>query len=76
MADWKVVNNRLQTRFPRALLCVALSLLLHLLLGLLIALLPPQEKVKRTQALRKGRLVKVVRTAARKKADAKKLHRL
>lgn len=35
-------------------------------------MMPPQEKVKRDKAARKARPVKVVRTAARKKADARK----
>lgn len=51
---------------------MALSFLLHVLLGLLILLIPPQEKMKRAKAARKARPVKVVRTAARKKADEQK----
>lgn len=73
MANWWLVNQGRQKRFPRVLFCLALSLLLHALLGLLILLIPPQEKVKRAKAVRKGRPVKVVRTAARKKADEKKV---
>ncbi|MBR5329998.1 MAG: hypothetical protein IKV13_00770, partial [Akkermansia sp.] len=63
------MNSQLQNRFGRVLLCVALSLLLHGVLGLLLLLLPPQEKVKRARVAHKSRAVKVVRTAARKKAD-------
>ena len=66
------MNERQQKRFSRVLLCVALSVLLHVLLGLLILLIPPQEKMKRPKAARKARPVKVVRTAARKKADEQK----
>lgn len=51
---------------------MALSVLLHVLLGLLILLIPPQEKVKRAKPARKARPMKVVRTAARKKADEQK----
>ena len=51
---------------------MALSVLLHVLLGLLILLIPPQEKVKRAKPARKARPVKVLRTAARKKADEQK----
>lgn len=72
VAHCEIVNQRPQKRFSRVLLCVALSILLHVLLGLLILLIPPQERVKRAKAARKARPVKVVRTAARKKADAKK----
>ena len=66
------MNERQQKRFSRVLLCVALSVLLHVLLGLLILLIPPQEKMKRAKAARKARPVKVLRTAARKKADEQK----
>lgn len=72
MADWGVVNSQQQKRVSRVLLCVALSVLLHVLLGLLILLIPPQEKVARGKLAHKGRAVKVVRTAARRKADEKK----
>ena len=51
---------------------MALSVLLHVLLGWLILLIPPQEKVKRAKFPRKARPVKVLRTAARKKADEQK----
>ena len=63
---------RRQTRFSRVLLCVALSVLLHVLLACLLLLLPPQETVKRQEKPRKARAVQVLRTAARKKADAQK----
>ena len=63
------MNSQLQNRYGRVLLCVALSLLLHGALGLILLLLPPQEKVKRARVAHKSRAVKVVRTAARKKAD-------
>ena len=63
---------RRQTRFSRVLLCVALSVLLHVLLACLLLLLPQQEKVKRQEKPRKARAVQVLRTAARKKADAQK----
>lgn len=72
MANWGVVNFQRQKRVSRVLLCVALSVLLHVLLGLLILLVPAQEKVARGKPVRKGRPVKVVRTAARKKADEQK----
>lgn len=58
-----------QKRLPRVLLCVALSLLLHVLLACLLLLLPQQEKVKRQERPRKARAVQVLRTEARKKAD-------
>ena len=63
------MNFRLQNRYGRVLLCVALSALLHGVLGMLLLLLPQQDEVKRTMAHHKSRAVKVVRTAARKKAD-------
>ena len=66
------MNFQLQNRYGRVLLCVALSLLLHGVLGLLLLLLPQQEKVKRARVAHKSRAVKVVRTAARKKADVAK----
>lgn len=66
------MNFRLQNRYGRVLLCVALSVLLHGVLGLLLLLLPPQKRVKRARVMHKARAVQVVRTAARKKADAAK----
>ena len=63
------MNFRLQNRYGRVLLCVALSALLHGVLGMLLLLLPQQDEVKRTKGTHKSRAVKVVRTAARKKAD-------
>lgn len=58
-----------QKSFRRALLCVVLSVLLHVLLGILLLLIPPVEQVKRpAAAARKSRPVQVVRTAARKEA--------
>lgn len=70
MANWDSMVKRRQKHIPRVLLCVALSLLLHLLLGLIILLIPPQEKHQRKKTVRKARAVKVVRSAARQKADA------
>ncbi len=58
----------MQSRVSKVLLCVALSLLLHAVLGALLLLLPPQDEVKRTKAHHKSLAVKVVRTEARKKA--------
>lgn len=68
MAEKGIVNFRLQNRYGRVLLCVALSVLLHGVLGALLLQLPPQDEVKRTKAHHKSRAVKVVRTEARKKA--------
>lgn len=68
----KAMNTRQQTQYPQVLLCVALSVLLHLLLALLLLLLPPQQKVKREPPARKARPVRIVRTDARKKADMQK----
>lgn len=57
-----------QSRISRVLLCIVLSVLLHVLLALLLLLPPPQEKVKRNKQARQARAVKVVRTHARKQA--------
>ena len=67
-----VVRAEPQKRIPRVLLCVALSLLLHLLLGVILLLLPPPEPRKRAAAPGRGRAVQVLRTEARRKADALK----
>lgn len=72
MANWDSMVKRRQKHISRVLLCVALSLLLHLLLGLIILLMPPPEKKQPRKTARKARAVKVVRSAARKKADAQK----
>ena len=61
---------RLQNQYGRVLLCVALSVLLHGVLGFLILLMPPQERTKRPKATRQARAIQVARTAARKRADA------
>ena len=61
-----------QNRFSRVLLCVALSILLHMILGILILLMPEQKKVKREAGARNPRAVQIVRTADRKKADEQK----
>ena len=61
-----------QNRYGRVLLSVALSILLHGLLGFLILLLPPQEKGRQASTARPHRAVQVVRTAARKEADEAK----
>lgn len=66
----RVVISSQQPRVSRVLLCVVLSMLLHVALGLLILLLPPQEKVQRQKTARKARPVRIVRTPARKEADA------
>ncbi len=58
-----------QKRIPRVLFCIVLSVLLHLLLGGILLLLPQPPQVKREKAGRKAKPVRVVRTAARKKAD-------
>ena len=60
---------RRQNPYGRVLLCVALSILLHAGLGLLLLLLPPQERIKRPLATHRARAIQVVRTAARKQAD-------
>ena len=67
-----IVDNAQQKRMGRVLLCVALSLLLHVLLGAMILLLPPQERVERKKKPKQARTVRVVRTAERKKADKQK----
>ena len=67
-----VVRAEPQKRIPRVLLCVALSLLLHLLLGVILLLLPPPEPKKCAAAPGRGRAVQVLRTEARRKADAQK----
>lgn len=59
-----------QKRIPGVLLCVALSLLLHILLGCLLILLPPQNKEKRIK-MRKTAHVKVIRRAEKKPAEKK-----
>ena len=56
------------------LLCVVLSILLHAGLGLLLLLLPPQERTKRPKTTQRARSVQVVRTAARKQADTAPPH--
>lgn len=63
----------MQSRVSKVLLCVALSLLLHAVLGALLLHLPPQESLKRDhKAPRKARPVRITRTAERKKADTAK----
>jgi hypothetical protein len=65
------VASQQQKKFQRALLCVVLSVLLHVLLGILLLCIPPVEQVKRpAAAARKSRAVQVIRTADRKMADA------
>ena len=54
------------------LLCVALSILLHIILALFILQLPAPEKPARRQTARQARALQVVRTAARKKTDEQK----
>lgn len=66
------MDNALQKNLSRVLLCVALSVLLHALLGMLLLLLPPQEQVKRRNKPEKPRTVRVLRTAGRKTADEQK----
>lgn len=62
-----------QNQTGRVLLCVALSVLLHVGLGLLLLLVPPPEQpVKPKKQARKARVVQVVRTPERKRADAHK----
>ena len=53
---------------PRVLLCVVLSILLHLVLVGLFLLVPPQQVVQKTKkAPQKQRVLKVLRATARKK---------
>ena len=53
---------------PRVLLCVVLSILLHLVLVGLILLVPPQQVVQKTKkAHQRQRVLKVLRTTTRKK---------
>lgn len=57
-----------QNRISRVLLCIVLSVLLHVLLVVLLLLLPPQEKLKRSKPVHQARTLKVMRTSARKQA--------
>lgn len=63
----------LQARVSKVLFCVALSVLLHLLLGFLILLLPTQDKQQHPRPVKKARLVKVLRAAEPAKEAGKPL---
>ena len=70
-----IVNAPQQKHVPQVLLCVVLSVLLHVLLGLLLVLAPPPERLKpQKKQLHQARQVRVLRTATRKKADMQKKH--
>lgn len=63
--------SRRQKHIPQVLLCVVLSLLLHLVIISLILLLPPPQHISQTEKERKARVVRLLRTEIRKKADKK-----